>query len=495
MAGDATPAYLLAGRDAADPDFDPAMPLIATSATRSARVLPVGHGARAAAGVPRPAGAIEQYLDDPLPRRPRPADAQAAPALALRPQPVRRAARALPPALPRRAVASPRVPRPADRPNDPARPCHRPAGVASHRSYPRLPHRNPTPWSTARHRRWPPSSGWSGGATDLPLFERLSQIDTATGRPARCSTGPSNWRRSTPGSARSSAAERSTALRPRRRGSAAGVDRPVPPTRAVTRSRASSGGRRPRRPRRVPAYGSPGSRRRGPRRPARPTPHAAPPRRRTARRPGRSERPGEPHRGTTRVRPRKRLRLDIARPSGSRTVGAPTTSTPRHRCGPSAGPAPAAGSPSRRTPPGGAGEPESLATTVRTPEVPRPGHAFELGARRPRLDGDQRLAAGIDLVGRRGEDDVLALPLAELEIRLERARVALEVLAGRELRGPTKMRHHRAAADALPGHPDQAGVSFVQGAHRRHQRDRGIGAPWRCGRVRELLACGREERR
>ena len=52
---------------------------------------------------------------------------------------------------------------------------------------------------------------------------------------------------------------------------------------------------------------------------------------------------------------------------------------------------------------------------------------------RPGLDGDLRLAAGVDLVDRRGEHDVDVLGRADLEVGVERARVAVEVLACAEL--------------------------------------------------------------
>ena len=75
---------------------------------------------------------------------------------------------------------------------------------------------------------------------------------------------------------------------------------------------------------------------------------------RSTRAPARPAGPGAaPRRRAARRRDSRALRLDRARPSGSRTVGHPTISTGKRQVGrPCGGPRPAAGSPSRRSRPG-----------------------------------------------------------------------------------------------------------------------------------------------
>ena len=103
---------------------------------------------------------------------------------------------------------------------------------------------------------------------------------------------------------------------------------------------------------------------------------------------------------------------------------------------PSGGSAPAAGSPSGRRPRGRAG-PDRTAWPPRSarrgsgragsrPPAPWP-------AARARPSPAAAPAARVDLLDRRGEHDVDALALAHAEVGLERARVAVEVLAGPEL--------------------------------------------------------------
>ena len=82
-------------------------------------------------------------------------------------------------------------------------------------------------------------------------------------------------------------------------------------------------------------------------------------------------------------------------------------------------------------------------------EVAGPDLALEHVRERSGLDGHRRLLgpARVDLLDGRGEDDVDALLLADLEVEVEGARVAVEVLAGAELE---RVDEHRGDHDPRP---------------------------------------------
>ena len=80
----------------------------------------------------------------------------------------------------------------------------------------------------------------------------------------------------------------------------------------------------------------------------------------------------------------------------------------------------------------GAGEVQQLGDDgEHAVEVAGADGAFEALAHGARGDADLRLAARVDLVDGRGEDDVRAGLLGELEVGVQGARVAVEVLARR----------------------------------------------------------------
>ena len=61
-----------------------------------------------------------------------------------------------------------------------------------------------------------------------------------------------------------------------------------------------------------------------------------------------------------------------------------------------------------------------------------------------------------------------AAALQPLEVGVQGARIAGQVLAGAELAGIDEDRHHDRVA-LRHGRPHQAQMPFVQGSHRRHQ--------------------------
>src|SRR5204863_2255408 len=93
----------------------------------------------------------------------------------------------------------------------------------------------------------------------------------------------------------------------------------------------------------------------------------------------------------------------------------------------------------------------------------------------------------------RREDHVDTLLDTQLEVGVEGAWVAVEVLAGAELHRVHEDRHHHRClgTDLLAGALDQRGVAGMQGTHRRHQPDRPL-TPVEC--LPQLLATLREER-
>ena len=166
------------------------------------------------------------------------------------------------------------------------------------------------------------------------------------------------------------------------------------------------------------------------------------------------------------------MRLDIASPSGSRTVGTATTRDREVEV--------AAHPPDeqqllgvllpevRRAAPGQVHE---LADDrEHAVEVPRPGLALEHVAERAGGDAHARVALGVDDVGGRREDEVDASGRADLEVGVEGARVAREVLLGPELERVEEDRHDDVAV-RLAGLVDQRRVPLVQGAHRHDDGD------------------------
>ena len=130
------------------------------------------------------------------------------------------------------------------------------------------------------------------------------------------------------------------------------------------------------------------------------------------------------------------LRLDIARPSGSRTVGAPTISTSKQRSAPCGGSPRAAGSPSRRRRRRGAWPPiqELRDDGGDAAEVPWPrGAAQRLAELRIDLDPGLRRPSGIQLAGVGPEDERRRRRLARqsLEVGFESAGIVVEGRPGR----------------------------------------------------------------
>ena len=111
-------------------------------------------------------------------------------------------------------------------------------------------------------------------------------------------------------------------------------------------------------------------------------------------------------------------------------------------------------------------------------EMPRPELAFQLAAELSDVDPGS-VAVRVHLLGRGREEDVDAGLLGELRIALLVARIAVEVLAGRELG-----RVHEEARDddviLCPRGLEQRKVASVEGAHCGHEPDR-PGAVWQLG--------------
>ena len=103
-------------------------------------------------------------------------------------------------------------------------------------------------------------------------------------------------------------------------------------------------------------------------------------------------------------------------------------------------------------------------------EVPRPGRSLELEAEAV-LGHAVAVSVAVDLLRARQEHEVASRAAEQLEVALERARVAREVGRVVELRGIHE--------DARPGAgvlrlraPDEGKVSLVQRAQRRHEARR-----------------------
>ena len=129
-------------------------------------------------------------------------------------------------------------------------------------------------------------------------------------------------------------------------------------------------------------------------------------------------------------------------------------------------------------------------------EVAGPRGALEDRGQRAGVDGDLRRTARVDLVDRRREEDVDALGLAERQVLVERARVAVEVLAGPELQRVHEQRHDQrgVAADLRAGASHQAGVARVHRAHRADQADALVTGAVGREQAGELRAGAREHR-
>jgi hypothetical protein len=102
-------------------------------------------------------------------------------------------------------------------------------------------------------------------------------------------------------------------------------------------------------------------------------------------------------------------------------------------------------------------------------EVAGPVRPLEHLAHRPGADPHERRAVGVDDVGRRREDDVGALARAHREVGLERARVAVEVLARPELQRVDEDGDDDVSAAAGLRAPARRGR--VQRAHRHDDGD------------------------
>ncbi len=100
-------------------------------------------------------------------------------------------------------------------------------------------------------------------------------------------------------------------------------------------------------------------------------------------------------------------------------------------------------------------------------EVLGPEGALQHVAHRPRGDPHLRLAARVDLGRGRGEDHVRAFLPGDLQIGLQGARVALQVLTGAELERVDEDRHHDLTqrTHPVPGRAHQRGVALVQRTH------------------------------
>ena len=93
--------------------------------------------------------------------------------------------------------------------------------------------------------------------------------------------------------------------------------------------------------------------------------------------------------------------------------------------------------------------------------------ALELGAQLTARDADQRVAVGVHLLHRGGEDDAHAGGTSQLGVGLKGARVRLVVLAGAELQ---RVHKHRGGNNVvlLGSAAQQGGVAIVEGTHSGH---------------------------
>ena len=116
---------------------------------------------------------------------------------------------------------------------------------------------------------------------------------------------------------------------------------------------------------------------------------------------------------------------------------------------------------------------KSLRTIVATPRK-CPGRCTPSRIEPSSRHLDPRLEPGrVHLVGGRREDEVYAGLARELEIVSLVVRVALEVGSLRELGRVDEERHHHRVA-LRPCCAQEREVALVQGAHRRHDRDRAV---------------------
>ena len=121
----------------------------------------------------------------------------------------------------------------------------------------------------------------------------------------------------------------------------------------------------------------------------------------------------------------------------------------------------------------GPDQPEELGDDGQDPaEVTWPQGSLELVAERPRLHRHDRVAAGVDLLDPRREDDVHAFALGRSR---DRPRGCAGIGRGprrRRTAGGSRRRWRpRALADPLASRAEQARVTFVQGTHRGHHAD------------------------
>ncbi len=119
----------------------------------------------------------------------------------------------------------------------------------------------------------------------------------------------------------------------------------------------------------------------------------------------------------------------------------------------------------------GAGQVEQLGDDGQHPvEVAGPGGAFEAPAHRAGGDPHLRVPARVDLVDGRGEHHVGARLFGDRHVRVEGARIPVEVLARPELQRVDEDGDDDLALGPgqFTGGPDQGGVALVQGAHGHH---------------------------
>ena len=185
------------------------------------------------------------------------------------------------------------------------------------------------------------------------------------------------------------------------------------------------------------------------------------------------------------------MRLDIARPSGSRTVGTDTTSTGKSRSRHhAADEQQLLGVLLAEVGRVGAGEVHELGDDgEHAVEVAGPGLALEDVAERAGRDPDARVAVLVDDVGGRGEDEVDARGRADLQVGVEGARVAREVLAWAELQRVEEDRDDDVCG-ALASGADQGRVPVVQRAHGHDDGDVAV-VEQAAGRRAARHGCGR----
>jgi hypothetical protein len=155
----------------------------------------------------------------------------------------------------------------------------------------------------------------------------------------------------------------------------------------------------------------------------------------------------------------------MASPSGSRTIGQPTTATGNDGHRPCAGRWPAAGSPSRRSRPGRADDVEQLAHHSRHPEVRRPGRASMVAARSGRSPRSPQ-AAGTS-PDRQGEQQVDPDRLRPGRVGRQVAGIGAEVLPAPNYSGFTKIDATTTSHSALARANDSC--PSMQVPHRRHE--------------------------